>query len=220
MRSADTLQRPQARARHHARPASALLSICLVCAACALALAQSGRAPAPPAPATPQTGVARPRQVNNNQPKLPPAFIVVTAPPDGSQETSPYVPGYAQTTDLEELARGGCLVELKNLPGVRVIEDIGVARWEARETALGEDEAWVVWLELKWTQTITRDAAAFKLRYLLFEPRTGKIVSSGYGRGVRQTWGRPLPRTSVEDQLRAAGRDIAEQVVSELRKAP
>ena len=95
-----------------------------------------------------------------------------------------------------------------------------VPRWEARETALGEDEAWVVWLELRWQQTITRDATPFKLRYLLFEPRTGKIVASGYGRGVRQTWGRPLPRTSIEDQLRTAGRDIADQVVSELTKAP
>ena len=95
-----------------------------------------------------------------------------------------------------------------------------VPRWEARETALGEDEAWVVWLELRWQQTVTRDATPFKLRYLLFEPRTGRIVSGGYGRGVRQTWGRPLPRTGIEDQLRAAGEDIADQVVSELTKAP
>jgi hypothetical protein len=203
------------------RHSLALLSLCLVGAAAGLSPAQSGRAPAPPAaPADAPPGNQRPRQAGNTRRELPSAFVVVTAPPDGSQETSPYVPGYAQATDLEELARGGCLVELKNLPGVRVIEDVGVARWEARETALGEDDAWVVWLELKWTQTITRDAPAFKLRYLLFEPRTGKLVSSGYGRGIRQTWGRPLPRTSVEDQLRAAGRDIAEQVVSELRKTP
>jgi hypothetical protein len=225
MRSADTLQRPQARPPRPARPTSSLLlSLCLVCAACALAPAQSGRTPAPPAPATAQPNGSRPRQVNNNNTnqrrQLPPAFIVVTAPPDGSQEASPYVPpGYGEK-DLEEIARGGCLVELKNLPGVKVVEDIGVARWEARETALGEDEAWVVWLELTWPQTITRDTTSFKLRYLLFEPRTGRIVSSGYGRGVRQTWGRPLPRTDIADQLRNAGRDIADQVVSELTKAP
>jgi hypothetical protein len=102
----------------------------------------------------------------------------------------------------------------------RVVGDVDVPRWEARETAHGEDEAWVVWLELRWQQNVTRDATPFRLRYLLFEPRTGRIVSSGYGRGVRQTWGRPTPRTSIEDQLRTAGRDIADQVVSELAKAP
>ena len=111
---------------------------------------------------------------------------------------------------------------LRNYNGVkRVVGDADVPRWEARETALGEDEAYVVWLELTWPQTITRDAVAgFKLRYLLFEPRTGKIVSSGYGRGVRQTWGRPVPRTDITEQLRNAGRDIADQIISELTKAP
>ena len=220
MYPAGTLRRPRRRAPRPFRPASALLAACLACLACALA--QSGRTPPPPAPAAPQPGDSRPRQVNNKRRELPPAFIVVTAPPDGSQETSPFVPsGYPPTTDFEEIARGGCLVALRNHIGVkRVVGDVDVPRWEARETALGEDEAWVVWLELRWQQTVTRDATPFKLRYLLFEPRTGKIVSSGYGRGVRQTWGRPTPRTGIEDQLRNAGRDIADQVVSELTKAP
>lgn len=221
MYSAGTLQRP--RAPRPVRPASALFSVCLACLACALALAQSGRTPPPPDPNTqPPPGDSRPRQVNNRRRELPSAFLVVTAPPDGSQETSPFVSsGYPPTTDFEEIARGACLVALRNYNGVkRVVGDVDVPRWEARETALGEDEAWVVWLELRWQQTVTRDAAPFKLRYLLFEPRTGRIVSGGYGRGVRQTWGRPLPRTGIEEQLRNAGRDIAEQVVSELTKAP
>lgn len=222
MYSDGTLQRPRARSPRPVRPASALLSACLVCFACALALAQSGRTPPQPDPAKTQPGDSRPRQVNNQRRELPSAFIVVTAPPDGSQENSPFVPsGYPTTTDFEEIARGACLVALRNLDGVkRVVGDVDVPRWEAREAALGEDEAWVVWLELRWQQTVTRDATPFKLRYLLFEPRTGKIVSSGYGRGVRQTWGRPTPRTSIEEQLRTAGRDIADQVVSELTKAP
>lgn len=222
MNFAGTLQRPRARAPRHVRPASALLAACLACCACVLVLAQSGRTPPPPDPATPRPSDTRPRQVNNQQRELPSAFIIVTAPPDGSQETSPFVSsGYPPTTDFEEMARGGCLVALRNQNGVkRVVSDVDVPRWEARETALGEDEAWVVWLELKWQQNITRDSPPFKLRYLLFEPRTGKIVSSGYGRGIRQTWGRPLPRTSIDEQLRNAGRDIADQIVSELTKAP
>ncbi|HJQ32392.1 MAG TPA: hypothetical protein VJ866_09440 [Pyrinomonadaceae bacterium] len=220
---AGNLRRPRARAPRLFGSASVLLSACIACFACAVALAQSGRTPPPPpAQPTPTPGDSRPRQVNNGRRELPPAFIVVTAPPDGSQENSPFVPsGYPPTTDFEEIARGASLVALRNLNGVkRVVGDAEVPRWEARETALGEDEAWVVWLELRWQQNVTRDAAPFKLRYLLFEPRTGRLVSSGYGRGVRQTWGRPTPRTSIEDQLRNAGRDIADQVVSELTKAP
>ena len=223
MRSADC--RRTSRVSRPGRPASALLSLCLACAAAVLAHAQSGRTPAPPDPAanTPQPGGSRPRQVNN-QPlrEFPSAFVVASAPPDGSQADTPYIPpGYEPTKDFEEIARGACLVALRNQNGVkRIVGDADVPRWEARETALGEDEAWVVWLELRWQPTVTRDATPFKLRYLLFEPRTGKIVSSGYGRGVPQTWGRPLPRVDIEEQLRNAGRDIASQVASELKKIP
>jgi hypothetical protein len=220
MLPADTIQRPKARVTGPARKALILLTLCLTFTPCAPSLAQSGLAQAPASAGSAQPGSVRPRQVKRER-ELPTSFIVVSAPPDGSQETSPYVPpGYADTLEPEELVRGGCLVELRNLPGVKVIEDVDVARWEARETALGEDEAWVIWLELKWNQSITRDAIPFKLRYLLFEPRTGKIVSSGYGRGIRQTWGRPRPRTDIREQLREAGRDIADQVVSELRRTP
>jgi hypothetical protein len=222
MRSADALHtRPQAPATRPGRKATALLSLCLVCAAAVLTYAQSGRAPSAPAPPTPQAAGSRPRQVNQSARELPSAFIVATAPPDGSQETSPYTPQYTPNTEFEEIARGGCLAALRGFDGVKkVIGDVGLARWEARETALGEDESWVIWLELKWTQTITSDAPPFRLRYLLFEPRTGRVVASGYGRGVRQTWGQPRPRVSVEDQLREAGRDIAEQVASELKNLP
>ena len=221
MYSVRNLRRP--RAPRHFGAASAFRSACLACFACAVALAQSGRTPPAPDPSTPRPGDSRPRQVNGGRRELPPAFIVVTAPPDGSQETSPFVSsGYAPNTDFEEMARGACLSALRNQTGVkRVVGDVDVPRWEARETALGEDEAWVVWLELRWQQNVTtRDTAPFKLRYLLLEPRTGRIVSGGYGRGVRQTWGRPTPRTGIEEQLRNAGRDIADQLVSELTKAP
>lgn len=209
MRPADTVQR-------RPRPKfSALLSLCLVCAAAAHA--QSGRTPAPP------PGDTRPRQVKPPpQEQHPRAFIVASAPPDGSQAESAYVPTYAHNDDLEEIARGACLVALRNLPGVNVVEDVNVPRRLARETALSEGEAWVVWLELTWTTNTTRgDLPPFKLRYLLFEPRTGRMVSSGYGRGARQTWGRPAPRVfDVSEQLRNAGRDVADQVLSALRKTP
>ena len=110
------------------------------------------------------------------------------------------------------------MLELRSIPGAKVSEDEDVARWEARETALGEDKAWVVWMELRWDKTSsTYESTPFRLRYLLFEPRTGRIAASGVGKGVRQIWGTQPRYTSLEEQLREAGRDVADQVVSELR---
>jgi hypothetical protein len=106
------------------------------------------------------------------------------------------------------------------MPGMQVVEDEDVARWEAREAALAESRTWVVWMELRWDKTMTTyDPTPFRLRYLLFEPGTGRIAASGVGRGVRQTWGRSQPRpASLEEQVRQAGRNVAEQVLSELRR--
>jgi hypothetical protein len=149
--------------------------------------------------------------------ELPTTFIVATASPDLRESVGPYA-GYAQPpTSFEYHARGGCLVELKSIPGVKVIEDEDVERWEARQTALTEDKAWLIWMELRWYKTSSINSAPFRLRYLLFEPGTGKIIASGYGNGIRKTWGTDPRRTTLEEQVREAGRDIAFQVMSELK---
>lgn len=193
-----------------------VLTLCLLFAS--ISLAQSGRnqtqSQVQTAPSTsPQAG-----RDDKKVPVAPLAFIVVTAAPDKFQQIGPQA-SYSQPLNLEYQARGGCLLELKNIPGAKVSEDEDVARWEARETALPEDKAWVIWMELRWDKTSsTYDPTPFRLRYLLFEPGTGRIVASGVGKGIKQTWGRPQARyTSLEEQLRQAGRDIADQVLSELK---
>ncbi|MCM3872381.1 MAG: hypothetical protein ND895_16990 [Pyrinomonadaceae bacterium] len=206
MRSANTY--------HQSKQVFSLLTICLMCASASALLAQSGRKQTETAsPTVPQAG----RDDKRDQ-VPPPAFIVLTSAPERSRYTGAHA-GYAQPPSLEYQARGGCLLALRKIRGAKVSEDEDVARWEARETARTENKAWVIWMELRWDKTIsTYDPTPFRLRYLLFEPRTGRIAASGVGRGVKHAWGKGQPlNISLEEQLRQAGRDIAAQVVSELK---
>jgi hypothetical protein len=197
----------------------AALSLCLLCATPPLSAAQSGRRQPPPDPGGDAPTTSRPRRAGKQEPALPDSFIVVTSFPDDAREANPQV-SYTPPPGLESEARGGCVLELKRTPGIKVVEDEDVARWEAREAALAESRTWVVWMELRWDKTMTTyDPTPFRLRYLLFEPGTGRIAASGVGRGIRQTWGRPLPHpTTLEEQVRQAGRNVAEQVLSELSR--
>lgn len=196
----------------------AALSLCLLCAASPPSAAQSGRRQPPPEPAGDAPTISRPRRAGKQEPALPDSFIVATAFADDTRGADAQT-SYTPPPGLESEARGGCVLELRRTPGMKVVEDEDVARWEAREAALAESRTWVVWMELRWDKTMTTyDPSPFRLRYLLFEPGTGRIVASGVGRGVRQTWGRPLPRpASLEEQVRQAGRNVAEQILSELR---
>lgn len=184
--------------------------------------AQSGRKETQSQDNAAPSANSRPTKDNKNDKELPTAFIVATAPPDHGP--SIYA-SYYQRPNFEYHARGGCLVELKGIRGVKVVEDEDLDRWEARQTALSEDKAWVIWMELSWDKATSFNSAInlpinsspFRLRYLLFEPGTGKIAASGYGNGVRQTWGTNPRRTTLEEQVQEAGRNIAYQVISELK---
>jgi hypothetical protein len=221
MRPADANQ-PKHVIAHRYLQGLGILTLCLMCASGSTLFAQSGRSQTPTETSSPKSETTSPQspEPDKYEKKAPlpsPAFIVVTNTPDRSQENQ-YQSGYPQP-NFEYLARSGCLLELRSIPGAKVAEDEDVPRWEARETALGEDKAWVIWMELRWDKaSSTYDPTPFRLRYLLFEPRTGRIAASGVGNGVRQTWGRNQSRsTSLEEQLREAGRHIADQVLSELK---
>lgn len=176
--------------------------------------AQSGRKERESQDNTAPSKITRTENKRNEPKELPKSFIVATASAD--LRHSPYA-GYPQQQNFEYLARGGCLVELKGIPGVKVIEDEDVERWEARQTALAEDKAWLIWMELRWDTPTSANHSPFRLRYLLFEPGTGRITASGYGSGIKRTWGTNQRPGSLEEQVRQAGRDIAYQVISELK---
>jgi hypothetical protein len=189
-----------------------LITLFVLGAAATFAVAQSGRKEAQtPSPQIPDN------EKNRKGRELPTAFIVVTAEPDYAAIAQEYV--RYSSEGLEYHARGGCVVELKKIPGARVVEDEDVPRPEARDTAFTEVDAWVIWMELQWDKGTRAGSLPFKVRYLLFEPATGRMVASGYGNPVRQTWGRPKTRFSSPEELaREAGRDIADKVMWELER--
>lgn len=198
----------------------AIVALCLIVSSGWLSHAQSGRKEKQSQAVTASSTNSGTSKDNKKDKELPTTFIVATDAPDLRKSVGSYA-GYAQPpTSFEYHARGGCLVELKSIPGVKVIEDEDVERWEARQTALTEDKAYLIWMELRWDTTSYVNPTLFRLRYLLFEPGTGKIVASGYGNGIRKTWGTTPRRTTLEEQVREAGRDIAYQVISELKSDP
>lgn len=187
--------------------------LCVVIATCSISEAQSGRKQnqTEPKPASRQGSEPAKRGEKEQE---PPVFVVVTSVPT-------YHHYQTLNHNVEYYARGGCLLELKKIQGAKVIEDEEVSRWEAREMAQTEDRGWVIWMELKLGEGLSVNPASFRLRYLLFEPRSGKTISSGYGNLDRQTWGQPrAPQASIEEQAQQAGRDIARQVMSELGILP
>lgn len=205
--------------RRCARQRLVIVFLCTLAAFASNTFAQSGRKQIPePSRSAPADKKQSPKQ--DMEPPL--NLAVVTSAPDLSQVLG-FNTDFVPPTNLEYYARGGCLLELKSasaskLPGLKFIEDEDVPRWEAREMAR-TDEHWVVWMELKFESPISASSVSFKLRYLLLEPQTGKIIASGFGNPVRQIWGRsPSRSVTVEDQAREAGRDVARQVISELQK--
>src|ERR1044071_588733 len=243
--TARSIQHNTARSIQHANARSiplstTVLTLCFVLTLVPAAPAQSGRrgqtstppdATAPtdtsaPSDAAAQTGM-RPRRAGRSARESakdsPHAFIIMTAAPGSPSpfDSDPNAAYFYHPPGREAEAGGGCLNELRSVQGARVVQDEDVARWEAREAALGESDAWVIWMELRWDKATTSayDPTPFRLRYLLFEPGTGRIVASGTGRGVKQTWGRsPSRRETLEEVVRRAGQDVAAQVLSELKR--
>jgi hypothetical protein len=197
-----------------ARLGFAILFLYLIGASGWLSHAQSGRKETQSQDNAEPSKNSRTTKDNKKDKELPTAFIVATAPPTHDHSIAA---NYHQPPNFEYHARGGCLAELTSIRGAKVIEDEDLDRWEARQTALAEDKAWLIWMELRWDKPTAVNSTQFRLRYLLFEPGTGKIAASGYGNGIRQTWGTDPRRTTLEEQLREAGRDIANQVISDLK---
>ncbi|MGH9855277.1 MAG: hypothetical protein ACREBD_36040 [Blastocatellia bacterium] len=109
---------------------------------------------------------------------------------------------------------------LKHIKGVKVMEDEGLSSYEARELAQIEDHTYVIWMEVKWDRAGSSDLGPFRVRYLLLEPGSGKTIGSGYGKPVVKRWGFPQRGSSLEEQLREAGRDVANQVKADLGLRP
>lgn len=117
-----------------------------------------------------------------------------------------------------------CADRLEDSPSVKAVPVSGnMTRGDAVKRARREDEAYVVWMEIKTDEMAgVQDRDQIVLEYWVFEPHTAKLAASGraYPSAYRTRGGIILnPRTSGvygNYQLREAAREVAERILSAL----
>ncbi|MFN0119283.1 MAG: hypothetical protein ACKV2V_02155 [Blastocatellia bacterium] len=205
------------KAPHHGIMA---LCVALLLSVCATgALAQSGRKQKKSTPEPPPQGVKIPEEKPAEDTKG--HSDSDAADPDAEKEKGParrflvgvempdmYVPMY-----YTDLARSGCVRELRTNPLMQVMESQTMTRGEAIQIAKKEENTWVVVLELRADQFSGGDG--FSLMFSVFEPKTARIIASGYGYPVSQAGGIPLPpmgSSRVEYRVQLAGMDAGRRI--------
>jgi hypothetical protein len=197
-----------------------LLTVCAVALLCfsQAALAQSGRrqktvlSPSPP-PADTSTkdeGEAKPRA----EKPAPLATIIVGG--DRFSNSMTIGPTY-----IDEAVEA-CVMELSKSGGLEGRSGGGMTRKEAVDRAKKEEEAYVLWLEMRMDGNRTEDVY---VSYIVFRPQTAKILTSGnaylstrrvgkgpVGVGVPSIGGR-LP---LQYMMREAGREVAGRVADKI----
>jgi hypothetical protein len=203
------------------RPTKALFGISLallIAICCVSSNAQSGRRQAKPAPAAPVPSptpepTPTPKAKNDDNEMV---FLVATGSRDFSR--APY--------SFHEAATRGCAEQL----GKRTSADVEVSqrelsRGEAIDKAKASETTYVVLVTLvEDVMNSSAGYAEFEVDYVVFAPRTAKVMASGrtYESSMRKgpvsvgkRGGMSLP-TYREQILRKAGEDAADRIVKAL----
>lgn len=206
--------------RHNQKPIFAVLFCLLMLAT--LASAQSGRKQKKAEPQPPVQGVNQPEARTVPEPEVEPekpkekdlgrSVIVSTAMADIG--ISSYYP---------DASRRGCIQELREiLRTIQISEDRDQHRSDAIKAAKNDDKTYVVWMEFEVDRMGT-SSYGFELRYTVFEPKTAKVVATGYGYPQQPSGPLSLPPiggSRSEIYADWAGRDVARQVVKRLGWVP
>jgi hypothetical protein len=188
----------------------------------AVAFAQSGRKQKKVEPQPPVQGVNQPEARTIPEPEVAPdkpkekspgrAVMVATAMADIG--ISSFYP---------DAARQGCLREFRDVLRMADLREArDQHRSEAIKVAKEDDRTYVVWMEFEYDRMGT-SSYGFELRYTVFEPKTAKIVASGYGYPQQPSGPIALPPIGASRaDLYAdwAGRDVARQVMKRLGWVP
>lgn len=205
------------------------LALCLLIVAGSAALAQSGRKQKKTTPEPPPQGVKMPEE--KSDPKGH-SDSDAPQPEDKQKEKAPALHFLVGTSMQEnfnvpmmytDIAREGCLRELRTNPAVQVTAINNLTRGEAIEAAKKDDKRYVIWMELVVDQFTANTYEGFDLRFMLFEPKTGKVLATGSGYPQTQTGRTPLPPIGMnraEVRVELAGRDVARRVLSRLNVQP
>ena len=161
--------------------------------------------------------------------------------PDDSTKTDPdrklipvrvakSLPGVMSSPYLAAYVVDGCVSRLKSAPSLDVTTGGDLNRKEASDYAKASKDIYVAWLEPELDRLDPhRNDPVYddrvRVRYVLFEPVTGKMKTHGmvYLRPYRPTVGGvgvplPLPRgvSTIESHLRQAGEDAADRMLDAL----
>src|SRR5215468_5119637 len=184
----------------------------------ASALAQSGRKQKKAETQPPVQGVNQPEARTVPEPEIA---------PDKPKEKEPGRSVMVSTamTDIgissfyPDAARRGCIEELRRaMRTVQISEERNQHRGDAIKTAKDSDRTYVLYMEFEVDQMGT-SRYGFELRYTVFEPKTAKIVSTGFGYPQQPTGPISLPPIgtgSADVYADWAGRDVARQVMKKL----
>jgi hypothetical protein len=184
--------------------------------------AQSGRRstarPTPPQPSTPPVSETAP--VESTTKKAPAIELLV-----GIEDSSPLsgVPTYFTDTVLTV-----CVHRLSEPAGVHVTAGPrSLSRSEANKAAKAETVRYVVWLQVGNSnadsgRAATSSADEYYVNYMVLEPGTAKIKSSGHVYGARKTGnvgiGTPSARNAVylEMVIKDEARQAADRILDAL----
>jgi hypothetical protein len=204
--------------RRNLKPLFAVL-ICLLTLAAfaAMTSAQSGRKQKKAAPQPPVQGVNQPESRTVPEPEVSPDKAKEKEP-GRSVMVSTSMADFGVSSFYPDTARRGCVDEFRGaMRAIQISEESNQHRSDAIKVAK-ESERYVVWMEFLVDQMRT-SSYGFELRYTVFEPKTAKVVGSGYGIPQQPTGPIALPpiggaRTDVYADW--AGRDVARQVMKRL----
>src|SRR5262245_45284909 len=192
------------------------VSVCLL-ALNLMALGQSGRKQKKNDEQPPVQGVNQPDKRVQPEPELIPekpkenerrTIMIMSSLPDAM------IPVFYADT-----ARQACLSEMSRaLKSIDLREASNQNRADAVKIAKEDERTYVVLIEIE-ADRMGSSTNGIDLRYSVFEPKTGKMISSGSGYPTQSGIGTPLPpvggsREQVYVEL--AGRDIARQVMKKL----
>lgn len=188
----------------------------------AVALGQSGRKQKKAEPQPPVQGVNQPEART-----VPESEVTPEKPkekdPGRSVMVSTAMADIGVSSFYPDASRRGCIDELRQaLRTIQISEERNQHRSDAIKYAKDGDNTYVIWMEFEVDRFGT-SSYGFELRYTVFEPKTAKVVSSGYGYPQQPTGPLSLPpigasRSDVYADW--AGRDVARQVMKKLGWIP
>jgi hypothetical protein len=196
----------------------ALICLFTLAAIASITSGQSGRKQKKADPQPPIQGVNQPEARTAPEPEVAPDKPKEKEP-GRSVMVSTAMADIGISSFYPDAARRGCIEEFRQvMRTIQISEERNQHRSDAIKTAKESDRTYVLWMEFEVDRMGT-SRYGFELRYTVFEPKTSKVVSTGFGYPQQPTGPISLPPIgtgSADIYADWAGRDVARQVMKRL----